>query len=888
MIAGAPLPAAAVSVDAHRLVDGHSLAGAPYRLVARPVASQGPAGIVVGGGDLVTDGHLDADGRAVLMVPQTSEGQYFTFGLPDVGAAAVWPFEVPAAGGDLHDLVDAFHAAHPEGTISVRHVPTPGPEGPPGEPSNVPGPPGRNAPYRLEIYRAALLAPDRPMGGTYTVAADTIVAPAGWHIDPQIPGDQESLWFSTARISGDAAGVVVPVWSSVGEAGSQGPPGPPGAGVYLGAWDNLNAATRAAVDLGQYALRYGRYWIVHERDRARLHGPLDTALDGWRPVDGQHRGVAPAAVRVYDLDDHVEHDGGLWFCRVAGEYGAAEIVAGPNWWDVTGGGVTPAQLAAEAQAREAADTALGGRIDNLDPGPGGGVTPAQLAAEAQARAEGDTALGGRIDDLPEGATAAQLQAEAVARGEGDTALGGRIDDLPDTDAQLAEEALQRSQADVALGGRIDAIPPPGINLGQAVAAAREVSATWSHADNQEPIPAEKLTEAGAATARTEVLVPFRPGSDPAKILIQSIGFVALPDGYSEYAAPRYISDGGFTLAVIEAHDFAAEPHLVSLLAGGAAPAAGPIVSGDNPALGAALSNSLIWEPTTKRFSRLLGHSAVPQVVDWGETALPPGHVFEAGKSYVGIAESRTDLPHVLSAASVWFLRNSNTYTTGTTDGHAAQYVPPGDLGAFGFKDQASNAVTADGQYAAFVDPDTGNSQIFPWQVQSFVAKVPAEWHLDPYVTSSLLPPRSTLTEITSLIFPALMGMQNGRVYRFNDLAADDIRDTDEWFVEWHAADGKTGSSDNYSGLLWNELVESAFSVQSNGDVSTTTGTTTDDTIGFLAGRGSTGSVDVTGGLNTAMYIFRRQGSMWIACPHWGTLFSSLLDTERVMRVMRRR
>ena len=718
MIAGAPLPAAAVSVDAHRLVDGHSLAGAPYRLVARPVASQGPAGIVVGGGDLVTDGHLDADGRAVLMVPQTSEGQYFTFGLPDVGAAAVWPFEVPAAGGDLHDLVDAFHAAHPEGTISVRHVPTPGPEGPPGEPSNVPGPPGRNAPYRLEIYRAALLAPDRPMGGTYTVAADTIVAPAGWHIDPQIPGDQESLWFSTARISGDAAGVVVPVWSSVGEAGSQGPPGPPGAGVYLGAWDNLNAATRAAVDLGQYALRYGRYWIVHERDRARLHGPLDTALDGWRPVDGQHRGVAPAAVRVYDLDDHVEHDGGLWFCRVAGEYGAAEIVAGPNWWDVTGGGVTPAQLAAEAQAREAADTALGGRIDNLDPGPGGGVTPAQLAAEAQARAEGDTALGGRIDDLPEGATAAQLQAEAVARGEGDTALGGRIDDLPDTDAQLAEEALQRSQADVALGGRIDAIPPPGINLGQAVAAAREVSATWSHADNQEPIPAEKLTEAGAATARTEVLVPFRPGSDPAKILIQSIGFVALPDGYSEYAAPRYISDGGFTLAVIEAHDFAAEPHLVSLLAGGAAPAAGPIVSGDNPALGAALSNSLIWEPTHEAVQP----AARAQRGDANRRLGRERHCRRATCSRRAKPTSRDrrkphgPAAHDLRPRQVWFLRNSNTFTTGdgSPDMRAAAVHPtrrPRGIRVQGPGQQRGHRRL--GQYAAFADPATGNLAGFP-------------------------------------------------------------------------------------------------------------------------------------------------------------------------------
>ena len=629
--------------------------------------------------------------------------------------------------------------------------------------------------------------------------------------------------------------------------------------VYVGPWGNLTDEQKAALDLGQVSLRYNRYWIVHERDNARANGPLDAEPDGWRAIDGQYRTDAPAQPRNYDAGDHTQVLGNLYFCRIPGAYTAVEITVSDGWWNLSGGG--------------------GG-------GGGGDVTAAQLAAEAQARQQGDTALGARIDGLPEGVTAAQLQAEVVARGEGDNALGGRIDGLPDTNAQFAEEALQRSQADVALGQRIDNLPEGGVTPQAAEAIARMVTAVWGQADNDEQIPANKLANAVAGTARTEVLVPFRPGSDATKILIQSIGYVTVADGYTEYGAPRYIADSGFTLAVVEAHDFANEPHFVSLLSGGGAPAAGPIVSGDNPTIDESVSGNLIWEPTQKRFSRVLGHSAVTQAVDWGENALPPGYVFEAGKTYIGIAESRTDLPQVLPEMSVWFLRNSNTFTTGDGTGHAEQYVPPGDLGAFGFKDAASNAVTALNQIAAFADPDTGNLQVFPWRVHSFTPREPSEWHVDPYVTQSLLPDRPFAEPLGDLIFPSV-AMINGRAYRFADFTSDDLVDADTWWVEFRGASGKSGTSGTYSGRFWGEKPGATFTTTSSGDISGSfvpTGMSTS----FLTGRGTASATNATGGLNTAFYIYKRLEMMWIACPHWTSLFGSLQEADRVMRIMRRR
>ncbi len=642
-------------------------------------------------------------------------------------------------------------------------------------------------------------------------------------------------------------------------------PAPP-APHYLGAYDNLLQQIKDNVNLGNIVLRYGRFWIVHERNNARANGPLSAIDDGWRAIDGQYRIDAPAQSRIYDGGDHTYVGDNLYFCRIGGNYTSAQIIASDNWDNLTlgsvdpqPGGVTAAQLAAEVTARSEGDTALGTRINQND---------SNIGEEIRRRQEGDVALGTRIDEFPVGVTPNQLGMEVSAREHGDATLVGLINNLPDTDAQFQEEALQRSNADIALGNRIDDIPPPGITLGQATAAAQAATALWSHRHNADQIPANKLGNAAQATARNEVLVPFRPGANPALILIQSIGYVTAADGYTEYNAPFYISDGGYTLNASEARDFAGEPHLVSLLSGGGPPAAGPIVSGDSPALSAAVLDKLIWEPTQRRLSRVRGHNAVTQVVDWGENALPPGHVFEIGKTYQGIAEHRTDLPHVIPAANVYFLRESNTYTTGTSDGHATQYVPPGDLGAFGFKDEASDAVTNAGQYAAFVDPDTGNNQVFPWQVLSFVAGDPAEWHLDPYVPASLL---SVLTEKGPLVHvgnvkvppswlstddiffeilpvdydennPTSVVLEDNYEYYF--VYRRDIANSDPLYVESHRFTGRT----------WNLLEDRLF-------LSTTR--TTSGCLGSMMVKGDQLAVSDTAGAIALFWIGKAQLNSYI-------------------------
>ena len=109
-------------------------------------------------------------------------------------------------------------------------------------------------------------------------------------------------------------------------------------------------------------------------------------------------------------------------------------------------------VADEAAAREAADTALGKRID----------------AETSERKAADTALGARIDtetqerkdaDAEEKAAREKaVAAEAKARADADTALGERVDtETADRKAAVAAEETARKSADAALDGRVTAV-----------------------------------------------------------------------------------------------------------------------------------------------------------------------------------------------------------------------------------------------------------------------------------------------------------------------------------------------------------------------------------------------------------------------------------------------
>ncbi|WP_170845280.1 phage tail tip fiber protein, partial [Chitinasiproducens palmae] len=89
--------------------------------------------------------------------------------------------------------------------------------------------------------------------------------------------------------------------------------------------------------------------------------------------------------------------------------------------------VVQANVATEADARAAADSALSSRLDTVSASLS--TTSAAVTSEASARATADTALGQRIDTVTTKADAAAtaVQTEAKARADGDTALGSRLD-----------------------------------------------------------------------------------------------------------------------------------------------------------------------------------------------------------------------------------------------------------------------------------------------------------------------------------------------------------------------------------------------------------------------------------------------------------------------------
>ena len=85
------------------------------------------------------------------------------------------------------------------------------------------------------------------------------------------------------------------------------------------------------------------------------------------------------------------------------------------------------------------------------------------------------------------------------------------------------------------------------------------------------------------SGRTEVLVPFRPGALPDAILIEATGYV-IAGNYNRYISPHYVSaEGGYTLSVDDAEDFANEPNIVALLAGGQSDPIGILPDSPTPA-----------------------------------------------------------------------------------------------------------------------------------------------------------------------------------------------------------------------------------------------------------------------------------------------------------------
>ena len=179
-------------------------------------------------------------------------------------------------------------------------------------------------------------------------------------------------------------------------------------------------------------------------------------------------------------------------------------------------------------------------------------------------------------------------------------------------------------------------------------------------------------------------------------------------------------------------------------------------------------------------------------------------------------------------------------------------------------------------------------------MESFVAREAAEYHLDPYLPQSQLPESQEAEEIGALRFPTTSvgdnaAMINGRAYRFETFFGDQhLVDTDVWWVEFRGGSSKNGASDMYSGRFWREKLAVTWTVQGNGYISNTSNVSTDGSTSFLAGRGSNTATNTSGGLNTAFYIFKRLERMWIATPHWTSLFGSLQDADRNMRIMRRR
>ena len=199
----------------------------------------------------------------------------------------------------------------------------------------------------------------------------------------------------------------------------------------------------------------------------------------------------PAAADAHGAVAHSHADGALFFAH-GGMWHQLALEA-----DLV---TTIASVVAEATTREAADTALSGRLDVLesDPTTAAAVAAGDAATLSSANTYTDTSITNLVngadaaldtlkeigDALAQGdsdvtaALTAQITTEATTRANADTALSGRLDILEadpttatavaavqadvdqnevDADAAVAAEASARATADTALSGRLDVL-----------------------------------------------------------------------------------------------------------------------------------------------------------------------------------------------------------------------------------------------------------------------------------------------------------------------------------------------------------------------------------------------------------------------------------------------
>ena len=181
-------------------------------------------------------------GRAMVTLPVSAVGTYYVLFVPNYVSVTF--------------LVDADSTTIVPVSLPDPIGPTPGPEGPPGQrgdegPAGHAGAAGRDGSQGevgpegssyLYIFQASALVPNRPVGGTFNTNDGTLVAPAGWSTDPVIPPLNQDLYFSVTVVHHTHIGVIIPVWSDVGEAGAQGPPGTTGAAGPRGHVGDTGAA----------------------------------------------------------------------------------------------------------------------------------------------------------------------------------------------------------------------------------------------------------------------------------------------------------------------------------------------------------------------------------------------------------------------------------------------------------------------------------------------------------------------------------------------------------------------------------------------------------------------------------------------------------------------